>query len=158
MKSIFYVIGDATRPKIAGRKIIAHICNDRGAWGRGFVLALSKISREPELAYRQWFATRKNNDFALGSVQFAPFAPEILVANMIGQHDIRTKRGVPPIRYGAVEKALSKVCREALRLDASVHLPRIGCGLAGGDWSRIQPLIEEQLCAFDVPVFVYDLR
>ena len=158
MKSISYLIGDATRPKIAGRKIIAHICNDKGAWGKGFVLALSKISVEPELTYRQWFANRETNDFALGSVQFAPFAPEILVANMIGQHDIRTINGVPPIRLRAVEKALSKVCRKALRLDASVHLPRIGCGLAGGVWSRIQPLIEEQLCAFDIPVFVYDLR
>lgn len=158
MKSISYLIGDATRPKIAGQKIIAHICNDKGAWGKGFVLALSKISPAPELAYRKWFANRKNNDFALGSVQFVRFAPETLVANMIGQHDIRTICGVPPIRLRGVEKALSKVCRKALQLNASVHLPRIGCGLAGGDWSRIQPLIEEQLCAFDVPVFVYDLR
>jgi hypothetical protein len=35
-------------------------------------------------------------------------------------------------------------------------MPRIGCGLAGGDWSRIEPLIEEQLCARGVQVTVYD--
>ena len=157
MKSITYVIGDATRPKIAGRKIIAHICNDSGAWGKGFVLALSKVSIAPERAFRQWHANRANNDFALGSMQFVQFAPETLVANMIGQHKIRAKHGIPPIRYEAVEKALSAVCREALRLGASVHLPRIGCGLAGGDWRRIQLLLEERLCAFDVSVFVYDL-
>lgn len=158
MKSISFVIGDATRPKFAGRKIIAHICNDAGAWGKGFVLALSKVSIEPEHAFRRWHANRANNDFALGNVQFVEFAPETLVANMIGQHKIRTERGIPPIRYEAVEKALSKICREALRLGASVHLPRIGCGLAGGDWRQIQLLIEKELCAFDVSVFVYDLR
>ena len=40
--SITYLIGDATEPVGAGRKIIAHICNDRGIWGGGFTGALSK--------------------------------------------------------------------------------------------------------------------
>ena len=31
------------------------------------------------------------------------------------------------------------------------------CGLAGGEWSRIEPLIEQQICECGVPVFVYDL-
>jgi hypothetical protein len=37
-----------------------------------------------------------------------------------------------------------------------VHLPRIGCGLAGGTWKRVEPLIDARLCARDVPVTVYD--
>lgn len=35
-------------------------------------------------------------------------------------------------------------------------MPRIGCGLAGGKWSRIEPLIANTLCARDVEVTVYD--
>ena len=152
-----YLIGDATRPQVSGNKIIAHICNDIGAWGRGFVLALSKISSLPERAYREWYAMRAANDFALGAVQFVKFAPEIVVANMIGQHGIKTQNTVPPIRYEAVEKALKIVGERAVLHHASVHLPRIGCGLAGGLWDKIEPLIEGQLCANDVEVFVYDL-
>lgn len=76
---------------------------------------------------------------------------------MIGQHGIRSQNGVPPIRYGAVEKALSIVGEEALNIAATVHLPRIGCGLAGGTWDKIEPLIEKQICGRDVGVFVYDL-
>jgi hypothetical protein len=36
-------------------------------------------------------------------------------------------------------------------------MPRIGCGLAGGNWDQIEPLLEEHLAlaGFDVPV--YDL-
>ncbi len=157
MKPIVYLIGDATKPQAAGNKIIAHVCNDTGAWGKGFVLALSKMSSAPERAFREWYAGRENNDFALGAVQFVSVIPNISVANMIGQHGIRTVRGVPPIRYNAIETALKTVGKKALSENASVHLPRIGCGLAGGEWRKIEPLIEQQICASDVPVFVYDL-
>ncbi|RAJ47078.1 hypothetical protein K353_00279 [Kitasatospora sp. SolWspMP-SS2h] len=43
------------------------------------------------------------------------------------------------------------------RLGASVHMPRIGCGLAGGRWERIEPLVTDRLTARGVPVTVYDL-
>ena len=48
---IHYRVGDATAPVADGPKIIAHICNDIGAWGRGFVLAISRRWPEPEKAY-----------------------------------------------------------------------------------------------------------
>jgi len=50
---IHYLIGDATKPDVAGNKIIAHICNDVGGWGKGFVLAISKSWPEPERKYRE---------------------------------------------------------------------------------------------------------
>lgn len=157
MKPIVYLIGDATKPRDEGNKIIAHVCNDVGAWGKGFVLAVSKLSPAPERSFKEWYRGREHNDFALGAVRFVSVSPEILVANMIGQHGIRSSQGVPPIRYDAVEAALKTVGMNAQAENASVHLPRIGCGLAGGSWSRIEPLIERQICARDVPVFVYDL-
>lgn len=33
-----FVRGDATSPQAAGPKVIAHVCNDRGGWGKGFEL------------------------------------------------------------------------------------------------------------------------
>jgi len=115
----------------AGSKIIAHICNSVGAWGKGFVLALSKISPAPERAYRKWYAERNRNDFALGAMLFVSVSEDVSVANMIGQHDIRTIGGIPPIRYAAVETALETVGKKALAENASVHLPRIGCRQRG---------------------------
>ena len=44
-----------------------------------------------------------------------------------------------------------------IELDASDHMPRIGCGLAGGDWAEIEPMITETLCAAGIEVVVYDL-
>ena len=37
------------------------------------------------------------------------------------------------------------------------HMPRIGCGLAGGKWEQVGPIVEETLAAAGVNVVVYDL-
>lgn len=156
MKTIHYLQGDATAPQAKGAKIIAHICNDIGGWGKGFVMAVSRRWKEPEAAYRQWHRERASNDFALGAIQVVPVGPGLHVANMIGQRGIKRGSNGPPIRYDAVDQCLQRLADEAVNLRASVHMPRIGCGLAGGKWSRIEPLIESSLLAADVDVWVYD--
>jgi O-acetyl-ADP-ribose deacetylase (regulator of RNase III) len=137
-------------------KLICHVCNDIGGWGKGFVLALSRRWPRPEEQYRAWYADRGHNDFGLGAVQFVQVEPYIWVANMIGQHGIKRGSSGPPIRYEAVARCLRQVAGKAVQLGAGVHMPRIGCGLAGGDWSRIEPLILEHLCGAGLDVTVYD--
>ncbi|MFF1342604.1 macro domain-containing protein [Streptomyces sp. NPDC058290] len=156
MEHLRIIAGDATSPQAKGPKIIAHVCNDIGGWGKGFVVALSKRWPEPEKAYRAWHRGRSGNDFGLGAVQLVQVAPDVWVANMVGQRGIRTGSGGPPIRYDAVERCLAALAGHALERGASVHMPRIGCGLAGGKWPRIEPLITQALPARDVPVTVYD--
>ncbi len=153
---IIYLRGDATDPQTQGAKLIVHICNDIGGWGKGFVLAISKRWPEPEYAYRQWYRERADNDFALGAVQFVSATREITVANMVAQRDIHPSSEGPPVRYQAVADGLAKIADWAVAHDASVHMPRIGCGLAGGKWSEIGPLITKHLISRGVSVFVYD--
>lgn len=148
--------GDASSPQAKGPKIIAHVCNDLGGWGKGFVLALSKRWSEPEAAYRAWHRGRGGNDFGLGAVQLVRVRPDTWVANMVGQRGMRTGSGGPPVRYEALQSCLTALAAHAAELDASVHMPRIGCGLAGGKWSRVEPLVRAELCAKGVPVTVYD--
>ena len=156
MSGILYLRGDATSPQAKGMKIIGHVCNDLGGWGKGFVLAVSRRWREPEAAFRAWHRDRACNDFGLGVVQFVQVEPYIWVANMIGQRGIRAGSQGPPVRYTALDRCLAALAERAIELNASVHLPRIGCGLAGGRWELVEPLIIERLCRRDVPVTVYD--
>lgn len=151
---IEYIKGDATNPIGKGNKIIAHICNDIGGWGKGFVLAISKKWKLPEQEYREWYKSKEN--FRLGEIQIIPVTEYISVANMIGQRGIKTGSKGVPIRYDAVEQCLEKVVNEAEKLSASVHMPRIGCGLAGGKWEMIEPIIQRTLISKDIPVVVYD--
>ncbi|MFH9333043.1 macro domain-containing protein [Streptomyces althioticus] len=156
MAEIRYVRGDATAPSVKGVKVIAHVCNDIGGWGKGFVLALSRRWPEPEAAYRAWHRGRAANDFGLGAVQLVQAERYVWVANMIGQRGVRTGSKGVPVRYEAVDTALDRLAGHALELGASVHMPRIGCGLAGGRWSRVEPLVEERLVERGVTVTVYD--
>lgn len=160
MTSINYLKGDATAPSQKGPQIIAHACNDLGGWGKGFVLALSKRFSEPEHAFRGWHRERANNDFGLGAAQLVEVGRDLWVANMIGQHGKMHKgyTGPPPVRYEAIGNALSRVGDWAVEYGASVHMPRIGAGLAGGKWERIEPLIISALCERDVAVWVYDFE
>src|SRR5688500_5624501 len=66
---IIHINGDATQPQTKRNRIIAHVCNDLGGWGKGFVLAISKRWGEPEATYRAWHKGRSKNDFGLGAVQ-----------------------------------------------------------------------------------------
>ena len=156
MLPIHYLTGDATAREVPVNKIICHVCNDVGGWGKGFVVALSERWPQPEAAYRDWYRGRLHNDFRLGSVQLVRVEPEIWVANMVGQHGLKRAGGKPPIRYEAIEAGLARVAEEAKSLKATVHMPRIGCGLAGGRWDEVEPIIRRTLCGEGIEVFVYD--
>lgn len=153
---IQYRVGDATRPEGSGARVIAHVCNDIGAWGAGFVLAVSRRWKAPEQEYRRAF--KDGGSLDLGAVQFVEVEAGLTVANMVAQRGIRRKKGgPPPIRYDAVRTALEEVARFSRDHGASVHLPRIGCGLAGGRWEEVEPILQETLVDEGIPVSVYDL-
>ena len=155
LSTILYAHGDATARHGPGRILLVHICNDVGKWGAGFVLAISRRWKEPQRAFLALF--RDEMKPKLGDVQFVDVEPEFTVANMIGQHGIRrSSKGTPPIRYEAVETALERVAQMAKERGARVQMPRIGCGLAGGTWDHIEPLIERTLIREGINVTVYD--
>lgn len=154
---ITFLKGDATVPNITGHKVIVHICNDIGKWGKGFVLAISKRWPEPEREYRRAFAAP--NQPQLGDVQFIAVAADTTVVNMIAQHSIQTrvaKNAVPPIRYPALQQTLNQVAQYALPKNATIHMPRIGCGLAGGKWEQVEMIVKAELVALGLEVYVYD--
>ena len=146
---INYVDGDATQPIGEGQKLIVHCCNDIGAWGAGFVLALSKRWKRPE----QVFTSEPR--LLLGTVQFVRVTKDIVVANLVGQRGVAQWNGQAPIRYGAVREGMETVAEYARKHNMSIHMPRIGCGLAGGTWDHIEPILMDKLKGLDV--VVYDL-
>lgn len=146
-----YVKGDATNPSGSGSRIIVHCCNDIGAWGAGFVLALSKKWEAPERQYK--LAAKKG--LRLGDVEFVPVSEDIVVANLVGQKGLVGPSNPLPVRYSSIALGLTRVAEYARKHNSSVHMPRIGCGLAGGSWTKMEPLILEALP--DISVTVYDL-
>jgi O-acetyl-ADP-ribose deacetylase (regulator of RNase III) len=159
---INYVQGDATQPIGDGPRFIIHCCNDIGAWGAGFVMAVSRRWPDPEEAY--YALGGKCNGYSLGNVQMVEVDEDLWVVNMIGQSGVgRRGDATPPIRYKAIRLALQRVAEAAKSTDyrglykaVSIHAPRFGAGLAGGDWNIIEKLINEELIDEGIEVTVYD--
>lgn len=156
--ALHYIIGDATDP-IKKPAIICHVCNDcqPGKWGAGFVIALSKKNSRPEQYYRDWAnkGEIQGVKYALGNVQTAPFTEDVIVANIIGQHDTKPTGNRPPVRYWAIAKGLKKIAKYANEKSWSIHMPRIGSKLAGGAWDEIEYILKQ--IAEIVEVYVYTL-
>ena len=149
--AIQYVVGDATNP-IKKPAIIAHVCNDQRGWGAGFVLAITRKWKKPEKIYRE------AGSLSLGTNQYVLVEDGIIVANMVAQHGFRSNINPVPLCYGPLETCLRNVASFIKHDDLkwSVHMPRIGCGLAGGKWELVEPIIDKALAGIDV--FVYDLK
>jgi O-acetyl-ADP-ribose deacetylase (regulator of RNase III) len=154
---ISYVRGDATYPVGEGNKIIVHVCNDIGQWGAGFTATVDNRWFKPQIAYHN-YRMLYDTDELLGKVQLVKVERDIWVVNLIGANRTGNRSVLPPIRYDAVLKGLRRVARLAGDRDASVHMPRIGCGLAGGTWDQIEPLIQQALVNEGIRVTVYDLE
>ena len=160
MTSIAHLQGDATEPQGDPPLIITHVVTWDGEGGFSVLgLSLSNKWTAPEMAYRKWVATEKTKGFhlPLGEVQFVEVQPGVTVANMVAQRGLRGVGNTVPLSYPSLRFCLARVASRALETAAAVHMPRIGCGLAGGRWENVELLIRQELCQKGVGVTVYDL-
>jgi hypothetical protein len=93
-------------------------------------------------------------EFRLGNVRFSKATDDIIVASMIAQKGYGPSPK-PRIRYAALENCLQKVAHFAQEKDASLHMPQIGTGQAGGSWPIIEELIDTIICGPGTAVTVY---
>lgn len=154
---IKYVTGDATQPPGDQIRIIAHCMNNLGAHDAGFAQALNRrypflfLKSRYRLMHRRHMLKLGENHTMGGRT---PLEPEIVA--MVAQQGL----GPTSLQLPALAACLLDLAAMAVETGASVHMPRIGCGLAGGKWQDVEPLI---LAAFNmplaqlVPVTVYDL-
>lgn len=153
---IEFLLGDVLSPRGSGRKIIAHIVSDATPnWGgRGVAMALKKRWPIAQDTFRHWFNT--SNRRPLGQVHFSEVEPDVEVATMVCQRGYGPSEK-PRIRYAAAEKALAVIADRAVATGASVHMPRIGCGQAGGSWILVEELVNSALLRAGLSVTVYDV-
>lgn len=145
---LYHVIGDATQP-VKKPAIIAHVCNDEDRWGAGFVIPLGKAYPQAESE----FHGISHADRKLGYTQFVLMG-DVMVANMIAQKGVRRSGKGIPLRYEALHTCLVEVQGRAESEGRTVHMPRIGAGLAGGSWDVIKSVITATM---KVDTYVYTL-
>jgi hypothetical protein len=163
MGKINYVKGDIFEhlPKDVP-VIIPHICNDVGAFEKGFVAPLSKRFPRCKEEYLRWFQNKFDVErmilFGLSKVQFVHVGQNITVANMIAQKGLISADNPSPIKYAALTGAMGNVAYACtVTPDCQIYTVKFGSNLAGGDWKYIEHLINELWVDSGFSVTVYHL-
>jgi hypothetical protein len=151
-----YVRGDATQVRGTGHNILTQIVNDKAqTWGGGLSLAVRRKWPEAQKQFTDWFANDAISP-RLGKVHFAAVTDNLTIASIVAQAGYGDSAR-PRIRYRALQQGLSEVGQKAEQLNASIHMSRLGCGEAGGNWNIVGELVEMNLTSHGVAVTVYDL-
>lgn len=180
MKAITYLKGDATVPRFVNgaTTVICHCCNAFGGWGRGFVIPLGLKYPQAKIDYinfcRPYQTSNVKRNELMGSVCLSKVNDNLYVANLIGQYyysknqrDYSQTFGVEPeflptqngrfVSYDSIRLGFRKLVSLMNEVKFSVQMPKMGCGLAGGDWKIIEKIIIAELCSNDIEVTIYEL-
>ena len=153
--AIKYELGDATKPRGGGNKIIAQVVNTMAGLGMGFGRAMSAAWPKSATALKTW---RKDSaSFTLGEARLTKLGDDIYVFQMLAQKGLKPSREGIPLRYESLRKCLIELAHVANDHFASVHMPRIGAGQAGGKWAIIEWMLYDELIGRGVGVTVYDI-
>lgn len=149
------VTGDATSPRAAGPKILAHVVNDATPnWGAGFGKAIQIKWPEVQSQFRN--AWTHKSRMRLGDVYFSNPENDLTLCQMVCQHGYGPS-ATTRLRYASLKDCLKLLRDSAISYNATIHMPRIGTGEAGGAWNLVSALIDEVLCAAGLSVTIYDL-
>lgn len=145
---IKYVQGDLFE---SDADLIAHGCNCRNGFGSGVAFHMSQ--KYPKA--KHYFHEKYEEDgWKLGDVQFVKvFGKHDYIANCATQHSF-LPRNMCHVDYDAVRTCMEKVKEFAKAKSLRIAMPKIGAGLAGGDWSKIEAILEDVFNDYDVSVYV----
>ena len=151
------IVGDALEPVSSdGDRVLLQVVNDKAArWGAGFARNAGVKWPAAAARFEEW--AREPGNLHLGNTHLVEVEPDLSIVSMVAQRGYGPSSS-PRIRYRALADCLREVAALATSRDASVHMPRIGAGLAGGNWWVIQELVEDLLCSRGIDVTVYELR
>jgi hypothetical protein len=142
--------------------VVAHIVNDVGAFGGGFVVPLGKRFPAVKSQYLHWHrgtdATMAGVPLMLGHNQVVYVDERITVCNMVAQHGLISPSNPHPIDYSALRSCMEVVADVANIEQAEIHAPKFGSLRSGGDWSVIEKLIEEIWIEAGISVTIYSLE
>lgn len=142
-----YIKGDIVSLFLEG-DIIAHGCNCFHTMGSGVAGQLAK-AYPPILAIDK--TTYLGNLEKLGTFTQATGNNGQICYNLYTQYEPG-----PNLDYGALVNCMIELNRTAkgLLFKPRIYIPRIGCGIAGGDWDKVYQLIN--LFTPDINLVVVD--
>lgn len=145
-----YVTGNLITLAKAGQfDVIIHGCNCFNSFGKGIALQIRETFPK---AFEVDLNTRKGDSNKLGTYTIAQY-PEVIIINAYTQYRYDAK--IAQVDYDAIDRVFQKLSQR-IDEDRRIGIPQIGAGLAGGDWSRIEAIIDKYMDNHILTCVVYD--
>jgi O-acetyl-ADP-ribose deacetylase (regulator of RNase III) len=154
---LYYAKGDATNPSF-GPSMVAHIVNDQGGWGAGFTGSITRTyGTAPMEHYKRVHRSQASVGIRHGfcSIWRGSF---VQIMHMWAQRGYISTDNPHPLNMDDLDRCLNILFAQAKERELSVHMPKIGAGLGGGDWNEISAMIEKHRLHNEVPTFIYSLE
>lgn len=133
------------------KTVVLHGCNCLHVMGAGIAKYLS--SKYPVVLEVDRKETTKGSIHKLGTITIAVVNTNLHVVNCYTQFDYRRSiHNAPPVDYTSIRKCLIAV--KDKYSDWEIRAPKIGCGLAGGDWNIVEGIFNDIL--HDCKVTIYE--
>ena len=149
---IKYIKGDLLR---ATEGYIVHGCNCQGVMGSGVALAIKNKYPDAYYDYINYVSAYTDTSIRgrnlLGDIQYTKVTDKLTIANAFTQQ-FYGKDGKQYASYAAIEDVMQSL-KDFTSLDTHIHMPRIGCGYGGLDWSEVSQYIEYYLANHNVTIY-----
>ena len=132
--------------------VIVHGCNCMCTMGAGIAQSIKKEFPE---AYKADLQTPKADETKLGTCSFAVSNTNYGIITIVNAYTQYNWRGSGVLAdYDAIRSCLKWV--KTNFGGKRIGLPKIGAGLARGDWNKISNIIEDELAGEDVTFVIFD--
>lgn len=147
---IKYVKGDLLE---AEQNVIVHQCNAQDTMGSGVAKA---IRDKYPVVYTDYVKSFKDipKQERMGMVLGVQVGTErsVVICNLIAQYHY-LPRGIRHTSYDALTKGFEEIKKHTKE---DLAMPKIGCGLGGGNWRIVSAIIESVFD--DRDVYIYELE
>jgi len=171
MNNVSYIDGDLIKLAKEGKfDVIAHGCNCHSTMGAGIAPQMAKafgcdrfemelygtdINKLGNIDY-QTFVLGENAIWSLEDFKNNRNEPELTVVNAYTQFNYGRNHAngdAKPLSYEALTLCMKKM--NVVFSGKHIGLPKIGAGLAGGDWNKIESIIKRELKDCKVTIVNY---
>jgi O-acetyl-ADP-ribose deacetylase (regulator of RNase III) len=137
--------------------VIIHGCNCFNKMKAGVAKSISESFPEVTMADA---CTGVGDPRKLGTFSFIELGSELIILNAYTQfrywHIAGESDLTPLVEYGAVRSVFKEVKKRYGGSDLRFGIPKIGAGLAGGNWDIIKDIIDSEMKGEDLTVVIFD--
>lgn len=139
--------------------ILAHGTNCSDGFGSGIAKEIAEKLPEVKVQFHKNYKLYKNPILQLGTVDAIPINNHGWVFNCYTQEKYGNKatKGYVYLKYEALHSCMKHLCNFASNNNLTIGIPKIGCGLAGGDWKEVKKIIEIYEKLYKADITIYEL-